>query len=128
VGSKKEDDDAFLDSIIQQNQEELKNQGKLDYLGGSASLHGDSVLKMDRKNFNYKKELKALFAKSASAYGALGLDEEEKEERKNRGGDLADQYEGASKKMKRRLKMVERMQEKSRIGQGKKFILVQPNP
>lgn len=91
MSSKKEDDDAFLDSIIQQNQEELKNQGKLYYLGGgSASVYGDSVLKMDRKNFNYKKELKALFAKSASAYGALGLDEEEKEERKNRGGDLAD--------------------------------------
>jgi hypothetical protein len=54
---------------------------------------------MDRKYFNYKKELKSLFQKSAQAYGALGLDEEEKEERKNRGGnDMAEQYEGASKK------------------------------
>ena len=50
----------------------------------------ESVLKMDRKNFNYKKELKMLFAKSASAYGALGLEEEEKEERKNRGGNIED--------------------------------------
>jgi hypothetical protein len=82
------------------------------------------VLRLDRKYFNYKKELKSLFAKSASAYGALGLDEEEKEERKNRGaGDMDDQYEGASKKMKRRLKMIERMQEKNRIGQGKKYLL-----
>lgn len=84
---------------------------------------------MDRKNFNFKKELKQLFAKSAHEYGALGLDEEEKEDRKNRGnGDLAEQYEGASKKMKRRIKMMERMQEKNRIGQGRKYLLVQPDP
>jgi len=86
-------------------------------------------MKMDRKNFNYKKELKQLFAKSAQAYGALGLDEEEKEERKNRGaGDLAEQYEGASKKQKRRIKMIERMQEKFRVGTGRKYLLVQPDP
>jgi hypothetical protein len=36
---------------------------------------------------------------------------------------MDDQYEGASKKMKRRLKMIERMQEKNRIGQGKKYLL-----
>lgn len=56
----------------------------------------------------------------------MGLDEEEKEERKNRGtgGQMAEQYENASKKMKRRLKMIERMQEKSRIGQGRKYLLV----
>jgi len=72
---------------------------------------------MDRAQFNYKKELKALFAKSAQAYGALGLDEEEKEERRTRGaGQFAEQYEGASKKVKRRLKMIERMQEKQRVG------------
>jgi hypothetical protein len=53
---------------------------------------GDSsVMRMDRKNFNYKKELKQLFTKSAQAYGALGLDEEEKEERKSRGaGEMAE--------------------------------------
>lgn len=92
-------------------------------------LGGESVLHMDRKFFNYKKELKQLFAKSAQAYGALGLDEEEKEEKRKRGaGQLAEEYEGASKKMKRRLKMVERMQEKMRIGQGKKQLMVQPDP
>ncbi len=64
---------------------------------------GESVLKMDRKNFNYKKELKSLFAKSAQAFGGGMDDEEEREERKGRGAGLADQYEGASKKMKRRL-------------------------
>lgn len=76
---------------------------------------------MDRKYFNYKKELKQLFAKSAQAYGALGLDDDEKEEKRKRGaGTYDDDYEGASKKMKRRLKMIERMQDKMRIGQGKK--------
>ena len=51
----------------------------------------DSVLNMERRYFNFKKELKLLFAKSAQAYGALGLDEEEKEERRNRGaGDMAE--------------------------------------
>jgi hypothetical protein len=65
---------------------------------------------MDRKYFNYKKELKSLFQKSAQAFGAMGLDEEEKEERKNRGAnELAEQYEGASKKMKRRIKMIEKL-------------------
>lgn len=63
---------------------------------------------MERKYFNYKKELKSLFAKSAQAYGALGIDEEEKEERKNRTNN-DEQYEGASKKMKRRLRMVEKV-------------------
>ena len=84
---------------------------------------------MDRKNFNYKKELKQLFTKSAQAYGALGLDEEEKEERKNRGaGEMAEQYEGASKKMKRRIKMIERMQDKLKVGSGRKYLMVQPDP
>lgn len=60
----------------------------------------------------------------------MGLDEEEKEERKNRGAnELTEQYEGASKKMKRRIKMMERLQDKTRIGTGgKKYLLVQPNP
>jgi hypothetical protein len=91
---------------------------------------GDSsVMRMDRKNFNYKKELKQLFTKSAQAYGALGLDEEEKEERKNRGaGEMAEQYEGASKKMKRRIKMIERMQDKLKVGSGRKYLMVQPDP
>ena len=53
---------------------------------------GESVMRMDRAHFNYKKELKQLFAKSAQASGAQGLDEEEKGERRNRGagGELAE--------------------------------------
>lgn len=69
-----------------------------------------------------------LFAKSASAYGALGLEEEEKEERKNRGGNIEDQYEGASKKMKRRLRMIEKIQEKNRVIASKNYLMVKPNP
>ena len=54
-------------------------------------MGGDnSVLKMDRKFFNYKKELKSLFAKSANTYGG-GEDEEEKEERRNRGANGMDE-------------------------------------
>lgn len=69
-----------MDSIIKQTQEERKLQGH-----PMMPLGGESVLHMDRKFFNYKKELKQLFAKSAQAYGALGLDEEEKEEKRKRG-------------------------------------------
>lgn len=76
---KVDDEDAYLDSIIKQTEEEKQATGVL------ASLDRPSVLSMDRAHFNYKKELKALFAKSAQAYGALGLDEEEKEEKRNRG-------------------------------------------
>ena len=66
-------------------------------------------------------------ARAQAAEAAKRREEEEKEDRKNRGnGDLAEQYEGASKKTKRRLKMVERLQEKNRIGQ-KKCLLVQPD-
>lgn len=83
---------------------------------------------LERKNFNYKKELKSLFAKSAQAYGALGLDEEEKEERKGRTGINAEELEGVSKKMKRRLRMADKMQEKNRVSTVKKYLLVQPNP
>jgi hypothetical protein len=90
-------------------------------------MGSESLMRMERKNFNYKKELKALFAKTAQAYGALGLDEEEKEERKNRGANMED-YDGASKKMKRRLRMVEKMQEKNRVITSKKCLMVQPNP
>jgi hypothetical protein len=54
------------------------------------------------------------------------LDKEEKEERKNRGAnELGEQYEGASKKVKRRIKMIEKIQEKNRVGaSGKKYLLV----
>lgn len=114
------DDVAYLDKIIKQNQEEQKSLSSVYHFTGDSS-----VLRMDRKNFNYKKELKQLFTKSAQAYGALGLDEEEKEERKNRGaGEMAEQYEGASKKMKRRIKMIERMQDKLKVGSGRKYLMV----
>jgi len=84
---------------------------------------------MERRFFNYKKELKQLFAKSAQAYGALGLDEEEKEERKGgRTGVHAEDYEGVSKKMKRRIRMMEKLHEKNRVSTAKKYLMVQPNP
>jgi len=61
-------------------------------------------------------------------HGALGLDEEDKEERKgSRGADM-EQYEGASKKMKRRLKMAQKMFEKNKVSTVKKYLLVQPDP
>ena len=105
----------FLDKIIHQQEEESK--------AGLGMMGSESLMRMERKNFNYKKELKALFAKTAQAYGALGLDEEEKEERKNRGTNMED-YDGASKKMKRRLRMVEKMQEKNRVITSKKCLMV----
>jgi hypothetical protein len=41
---------------------------------------------------------------------------------------MAEEYEGASKKMKRRIKMMERIQEKNRVGAARKYLLVQPDP
>ena len=79
---------------------------------------------MERRFFNYKKELKSLFAKSAQAYGAIGGHEEEKEDRKVNRSALEEQYEGASKKMKRRLRMVEKAHEKNRVSTVKKYLLV----
>lgn len=63
----------------------------------------ESVLKMERIKFNYKKELKNLFSQSAKVYGSMGLEEDEKEERKGANNDY-EEYEGHSKKMKRRMK------------------------
>ena len=34
-------------------------------MGSEMGSNYDSILKMDRRNFNFKKELKQLFAKSA---------------------------------------------------------------
>lgn len=61
-GKKKgeDDEDAYLDRIIKQTKEESKGVGM-----GFGWEGAESVLKMDRKFFNYKKELKQLFAKSA---------------------------------------------------------------
>ena len=39
-------------------------------------------------------------------------------------GELAEQYEGASKKIKRRIKMIERMQDKMKVGSGRKYLMV----
>ena len=55
-----DEEDAFLDSIIQKAEEEKKVGGAM-----ISYLEGPSVLFMDRTHFNYKKELKSLFAKSA---------------------------------------------------------------
>ena len=64
---------------------------------------------MERKFFSYKRELRALFAESAAKFGALGLEDGEKEERKNPGMDgmFEQQMEGASKKQRRQMKMMQ---------------------
>ena len=55
--------------------------------------------------FSYKREMKQLFADSAAQFGALGLDEDNREERKqaNAADQIEAQMEGASKKQKRRM-------------------------
>ena len=50
------------------------------------------ILGMDRRQFSYKKELKQLFAESAQQFGALGLEDGEKEERRQR-NNIDDQIE-----------------------------------
>ena len=64
-----------------------------------------SIIKMDRKYFSYRREMKQLFQDSASKFGALGLEEDGREERKqgNIDAQLEAQMEGASKKQKRRI-------------------------
>lgn len=54
---------------------------------------------MDKKFFSYKREMKQLFANSASQYGALGLEEEDKRDNRNTLNDQIEaQMEGASKR------------------------------
>ena len=47
-------DEEFLNQVIQEVKPAFK--------GKAPVVVGDSVLKMDRTNFNYKRELKTLFA------------------------------------------------------------------
>ena len=82
---------------------------------------------MDRKFFNYKRELKQLFASSAQQYGARFV-EEDKEERKGGADNYGNNYEGASKKMQRRIKLAQKQMDKNKISIVKKYLLVQPNP
>ena len=64
---------------------------------------------MDRKFFSYKREMKQLFSNSAAQFGALGIEEDEREERKgnNINDQIEAQMEGASKKQKRRMKLMQ---------------------
>ena len=72
-----DEDDAFLESIVKENKIEnskFASMGIFDYQ--------KSVLKLDRHSFNYKKELKSLFAKAVNQKGATkvgNLQEEAKE-------------------------------------------------
>ena len=54
-----DDEMAFLDNAIKQNQEECKQMGALVGIN-----HSNSVLAMTRANFNFKREMKSLFAKA----------------------------------------------------------------
>ena len=58
--------------------------------------------------FSYKREMKQLFADSASQFGALGLDEDGREERKQNSAaeQIEAQMEGASKKQKKQMQMM----------------------
>lgn len=95
--TKEEEEQAFLDQIISQNKEESKRNIER----GIYTSNYDSLLSMDRKFFNYKRELKQLFAASAAQYGVSGADNEEEK----KGANALNDYEGVSKKMKRRMKM-----------------------
>ena len=90
-----------------------------------------SILAMERKNFSYKRELRALFAQQAAQYGALGLDDGDREERDNNGLDEAfeAQMEGASKKQRKQAKMMQQkmkqaMDKNNAILGSKKYIFV----
>jgi hypothetical protein len=48
---------------------------------GLAVSSEPSLLGMERRFFSYKREMKQLFAESAQQFGALGLDEEDKQDR-----------------------------------------------
>lgn len=80
--------------------------------------------------FSYKREMKQLFADSASQFGALGLDEDNREERKqaNAADQIEAQMEGASKKQKRRMAaMAKQIKDKQKSMTFRKYLFVQPN-
>lgn len=54
---------------------------------------------MEKKFFSYKREMRQLFAESAQQYGAIGMDNNDREENNNAIQDqLEAQMQGASKK------------------------------
>ena len=78
---------AYLNEIVDQTRQEKE---KIKELGFKAKV-GDkgfavsteaSIISMEKKFFSYKREMRQLFAESAQQHGALGLDEEDREERK----------------------------------------------
>jgi len=62
---------------------------------------------MDKKHFNYKRELKALFAEQSSQFGAGGAGRDNVNAREDRMATMNNQMEhemeGASKKQKRHI-------------------------
>lgn len=65
---------AFLEDAIKKNKEETKKMATL--VGSSGIGNENSILAMNRGNFNFKRELKALFTKAMG-----GKDKEEGKER-----------------------------------------------
>lgn len=109
-------DEAFLNSMIDKAQEEGKR-------AGYAMQGGQSVLKVDKKLFNFQRELNSLFHN-------MQADVKEQEEEKREGNGLEDLYEGASKRQKRLMKQQEKKMAQKQAGTAgtKRFVLVQPKP
>jgi len=116
VKEKVDEDDAFLISMIDKAKEEGKR-------AGYAMQGGQSVLKVDRKLFNFQRELNSLFSK-------LQVDTKEEEEEKKGDNGLEELYEGASKRQKRQMKQMEKKMAQKQVGTAgtKRFFLVQPKP
>ena len=99
----------YLEEAVQKNmevKERMKGfQTSINAARGYVVSSTPSIIKMDRKYFSFRREMKQLFQDSASEFGALGLDADEREERKqgNVDAQLEAQMEGASKKQKRRI-------------------------
>ena len=75
-GEEVDDEMAFLDKAIAETQEEYKQMGVLQGIN-----HSNSVLAMTRANFNFKREMKSLFAKAIGGNQQQSLEEEKKEVR-----------------------------------------------
>ena len=94
----KDEELAFLDQVIEETKEEYKQMGLVQRID-----QANSVLAMQRVNFNFNRKLKSLFAKVIGGNQVQNLEEEKKEARPQ------NNYDGYSKKQRRILIMQEKL-------------------
>lgn len=74
----KDEDLVFLENVVKQNEIDIeKNKAfrvEVNKSRGIILSNTPSIMSMDKKFFSYKREMKQLFADSATQFGAVGRD------------------------------------------------------